>query len=202
MSEEIISCYGSDPIALCTDWMREAAEAEPNDPTAACLATSDKQGHPSARMILIKDVSEKGFKFHTNSEGRKGQELKQNPFASLCLYWKSTRKQIRIEGRVKQVNAKESDTYFKTRPLNRQIGAWASDQSRSFEQWNDLQTRIQEEKQRFSKAKEIPRPPYWNGYRLIPDSLEFWIGSQDRLHTRFIYKKTKDGMWSTTWLYP
>src|SRR5690606_26444840 len=126
-----------------------------------CLATSDAQGRPSARMVLIKAIDESGFKFHTNAESRKGRDMAENPCAALCFYWKSLRRQIRVEGRVEQVDEAQADAYFKTRPVERQIGAWASKQSRPFEKREDLQAEVKKYEQEFSGAESIPRPPYW-----------------------------------------
>ena len=202
MNKEIFEKYGDNPIALCNQWYEDAKKTEPNDPDAICLATADKNGAPSNRMVLVKDISDKGFKFHTNSTSHKGQDLEHNPKASICWYWKTTRKQIRIEGRVEKISQDESDTYFKTRPKNRQIGAWASDQSNTFEKWQDLENRIAEFKEKFEDVNDIPRPEYWNGYRLIPNRIEFWIAHRDRLHTRFVYTKNDSDNWTANWLYP
>jgi pyridoxamine 5'-phosphate oxidase len=202
MKNEVFKEYGNKPLQLCRDWLEEAGKSEPNDPEAVCLATCDHTGRPSARMVLIKDISENGFKFHTNENSRKGQDLAHNPKAALCFYWKSTRKQIRIEGTVEQVGEEESDAYFSTRPIERQIGAWASKQSQPFEQRADLEAAIEKYEGKFAGAENIPRPPYWKGYRLIPESIEFWIAHEHRLHTRFVYTRAADGTWSAHWLCP
>ena len=135
MSTEIFEKYGTDPIALCNAWYEDAAKTEANDPETVCLATADKYGIPSARMVLIKDISENGIKIHTNSNSQKGTQMEENPVAEICWYWKTQRKQIRISGRIEKVSTKEADEYFAGRPRNRQIGAWASEQSSSFEKW-------------------------------------------------------------------
>ena len=202
MSNEIFEIYGQNPVQLCKDWLSEAQKTEINDPEAVCLATAGKDGRPSNRMVLIKSIDERGFKFHTNAESRKGQELHETPFAALCFYWKSTRKQIRIEGRVEQVSADESDDYFATRPIERQIGAWASQQSRPFERRADMDAAVQKYTEEFAGIDAIPRPPYWKGYLLAPASIEFWIGHEARLHTRFVYTRQDDGAWEATWLCP
>ena len=202
MSSEIFDLYGEDPIKLCRDWLSEAEKTELNDPEAACLATCDGQGRPANRMILLKDVSHKGFKFHTNEESQKGRDIAVNPQAALCLYWKSTRKQIRAEGLVEQVSEEEANEYFATRPIERQIGAWASQQSRPYEKREDLENSIKKFEGEFAGVDNIPRPPYWKGYRLVPQKIEFWIASEHRLHTRFVYTLEHGSTWSATWLCP
>lgn len=201
MSQEIFDQFGQDPIALCQQWLDEAIKSEINDPEAINLATCDGHGTPSNRMVLVKDISDKGFKFHTNAESRKGQDIVENPKASMCFYWKSIRKQIRIEGVIEEASAQEADEYFATRSIERQTGAWASRQSTSFERWEDLEKAVQKYEAKFAGADHIPRPPYWKGYRLVPHSLEFWISHRDRLHTRFVYKKADQG-WTASWLCP
>ncbi len=202
MSQEIFDRFGSDPIFLCQNWLAEAATSEINDPEAACLATADTDGKPSARMVLVKEITPQGFKFHTNAESRKGQDLAHNSFAALCLYWKSIRKQIRVEGTVAMIPPAEADAYFSTRPIERQIGAWASKQSTPFEKREDLERAVAHYEAEFAGTDNIPRPPYWQGYRLIPARIEFWIAHIDRLHTRFVYTRGADGAWSATWLCP
>lgn len=198
---EIFNRFGTDPLKLCQDWIREAEDKEINDPEAVCLATCNKGGIPSARMVLIKDVTEKGFKFHTNAESRKGLDIAENAQAALCFYWKSLRKQIRVEGPVEPVPEEETAAYFATRRIERQIGAWASQQSRPFEKWEDMEQAVEKYTGEFSGADHIPKPPYWKGYRVVPHSIEFWIAHRDRLHTRFVYNKSEDG-WTATWLCP
>ena len=198
---EVFEEYGSDPIALCRTWYEEATKTEPNDPEAICLATASKDGIPSNRWVLIKDISDKGFKFHTNAESQKGQEIAQNPHGAMNWYWKTQRKQIRIVGKIEQVGEEESDDYFETRPIERKIGAWASKQSQPFDRRADMEDAIKKYEKEFSGVDNIPRPPYWKGYRLVPESIEFWIAHKDRLHTRFLYTK-KDGEWTATWLCP
>lgn len=205
MTNEIFKQYGNDPIALYKSWLDEAQKTEQNDPDAVCLATADTQGRPSARMVLIKEISESGLKFHTNAESRKGVELHENPYAALCIHWKSLRRQIRVEGLVEAVSEEESDEYFSSRPTERQIGAWASKQSQPYETLQDMADAVKKYESEFD-GKDIPRPPYWKGYRLIPTALEFWIGHKDRLHTRFVYTREDGGEdkneWRATWLCP
>lgn len=200
MSQDIFDIYGYDPFVLLKQWYTEAEKSEPHDPDAVCLATADAHGRPSARMVLIKQMDERGFRFHTNSESRKGQDLEENPYAALCFYWKSLRKQVRAEGHIERVTVQEADDYFASRPRERKIGAWASDQSRIYPS-GTLQGRIAEVESRFEGIDDIPRPPYWNGYNLVPARIEFWIAHKDRLHTRFEYVRTANG-WDARWVYP
>lgn len=201
MTQEITDKFGKCPTSLFQQWLEEAKKSELNDPEAVCLATCDAQGNPSNRMVLIKSVDEKGLKFHTNAESRKGQDIDSNPKAAMCIYWKSTRKQIRIEGRIEKSTDAEADEYFSSRPTERQIGAWASKQSSPFEKWEDMERAVKHYEEKFAGSGTIPRPPYWQGYRLVPDSIEFWMAHKDRLHTRFVYKKGAEG-WTATWLCP
>lgn len=201
MSQEIFSRYGNDPLALCREWLAEAEKAEINDPEAVCLATADAQGRPSSRMVLLKQIDARGFKFHTNAESRKGRDMEENPHAAMCLYWKSLRRQVRIEGGIETVPESEADEYFSTRSTERQIGAWASKQSRPFEKLADMEEAVRKYEAEFAGAGQIPRPPYWKGYRLVPISVEFWIAHEHRLHTRFVYTREGDA-WSATWLCP
>jgi pyridoxamine 5'-phosphate oxidase len=200
--DDRLKSFGSDPVALFEKWYIEAKQCEINDPDAMCLATADSSGKPSNRMVLLKDYGAAGFKFHTNSDSQKGLQLSQNPFAALCFHWKSTRKQIRIEGSVEMVDTAEADEYFRSRPRARQIGAWASAQSQPLESRDALEKAVQEIENIY-KDKDIPRPPYWNGYRVIPQLMEFWIGHRDRLHDRFVYLRQQDGSWAAPhWLFP
>ena len=143
MSNEIFEKYGEDPVAMAQAWLDEATETEINDPEAVCLATCDSNGNPSNRMVLIKEISDKGIKFHTNAESRKGQDMTGNPKAAMCLYWKSLRKQVRIEGTIEEVSAEEADEYFSSRRIERQIGAWASKQSSAFEKRANMEAAVQ-----------------------------------------------------------
>ncbi|GJL85242.1 MAG: pyridoxine/pyridoxamine 5'-phosphate oxidase [Micavibrio sp.] len=190
------------PIFMFQEWLEEAGKDEPNDPNAMCLATADSGGKPSARMVLLKSYDEKGFVFYTNEQSHKGRDLTENPQAALCFYWKSTRKQVRIEGKTEQVSDKEADDYFASRPRGAQIGAWASAQSRPLESDTALQKAVEELEEKYKDTKSIPRPDYWIGYRLVPDSIEFWIADINRLHDRFMYTKNDNGQWTIQRLYP
>ncbi len=153
-------------------------------------------------MVLLKSCDENGFVFYTNSQSHKGRDLSENAEASLCFYWKSTRKQVRVEGKIEMVSAAEADTYFTSRPRGSKIGAWASAQSRPLESREQLEDNVRNIEKKYKGRDDIPRPAYWNGYRLKPEMIEFWIADIDRLHHRFEYRREKDGKWFSGWLYP
>jgi len=202
MNEEISDLFGDDPLALFHTWLEEAKESEPNDPEAACLATADAKGHPSARMMLIKEMNEKGFKFHTNAESRKGEELAANPQAELCFYWKTLHRQVRVRGVIQPIQERETEEYFASRPLRSRIGAWASQQSRPYQRRAEMEGVIAANEDKYKDADIVPKPPYWKGYRLVPSSIEFWIAETNRLHMRFVYSRQPNGNWDSTWLHP
>jgi pyridoxamine 5'-phosphate oxidase len=188
------------PIDIFQEWLAAAEQSEPNDPTAMCLATVDAEGNPSARMVLLKGVDQRGFAFYTNFEGRKGRELTAHPRAALCFHWKSLRKQVRVEGPVEPVSAAEADAYFATRARASQIGAWASDQSRPLDSRATLEARVAATQARY-EGRPIPRPPNWSGFRLAPTAIEFWKDGAFRLHDRIRF--TRLGLeWATERLYP
>jgi len=190
------------PLDLFRKWLTEAEKTEINDPAAMCLSTVAPNGQPSSRMVLLKDIDERGFKFHTNSESQKGEEIAQNNKVALCFHWKSLRKQIRIEGTIIEASEQEANDYFKDRPRRRQIGAWASKQSRPLDSRDTLETKTTELETQY-KDQDIPRPPYWKGYIVQPQKIEFWYDNPDRLHDRFIFTKDKSGNWSEAQrLYP
>src|SRR5687768_9333651 len=164
------------------------------------LATSSPDARPSARVVLLKSFDHNGFVFFTNYDSRKSSELKQNPFAALLFWWPTSDKQIRIEGKVVFVTEKESDDYFATRPRGKQIGAWASNQSQVIEGRDTLNERVAELEQQY-QGKEVPRPPYWGGFRLVPNQFEFWLGQPDRLHDRIRYQRER-GRWTIERLSP
>jgi pyridoxamine 5'-phosphate oxidase len=190
----------ADPFSLFEQWYAQARETEINDSNAMALATADARGRPSVRMVLLKGHGRDGFIFYTNFDGRKAGELLENPHAALLFHWKSARRQIRIEGSVGPVDDATADAYFATRSRDSQLGAWASDQSRPLPARAVFMERYEEVRQRF-EGGAVPRPPYWGGFRLIPQSIEYWQDREHRLHERRLF--TRDGdEWTEGLLYP
>lgn len=190
----------ADPIRQFEAWFKQALDARLPEPNTMALATVDARGYPSVRIVLIKAVDERGFVFFTNYESRKGQDLTANPHASLLFYWIELERQVRIEGTVVKTSAEESDAYFNSRPLGSRIGAWASDQSRPLERRALLEMREKSFSERF--GENPPRPPHWGGYRLVPETIEFWQGRPSRLHDRILYTRQGTGAWRTSRLSP
>jgi pyridoxamine 5'-phosphate oxidase len=190
----------TDPFQLFNEWFAEAREAEINDPEAMALATVGASGQPSVRTVLLKGHGPDGFVFYTNGQSAKGEQLDANPRAGLLFHWKSLRRQVRIEGPVEGVSDAEADTYFATRARDSQLGAWASDQSRPLDSRATFERRFEEMKRRF-EGQDVPRPPHWGGFRVIPERMEFWIDRQYRLHDRRLFTRDGDG-WSEGLLYP
>jgi pyridoxamine 5'-phosphate oxidase len=188
------------PLALFDQWYAEARESEPNDAEAMTLATADADGQPSARIVLLKGHGPDGFVFYTNEQSAKGDQLLASPKAALLFHWKSLRRQLRIEGRVNRVPDAEADAYFATRGRDSQLGAWASDQSRPLDSRATFEQRFEEMKTRF-EGHDVPRPPHWRGYRVIPDRIEFWTDRPHRLHERRLFVRAGDD-WSEGLLYP
>jgi pyridoxamine 5'-phosphate oxidase len=192
------------PFPLFETWLRDAGQSEPNDPHAMTLATVDADGLPDARMVLLKGVDERGFVFYTNTRSAKGRELAANPRAALMFHWKSLRRQVRIRGEVERVTDAEADAYFATRARSAQIGAWASDQSEVLPDRFALEKRIAGLGLKFGLGA-VPRPPHWHGYRVLPETLEFWRDRPFRLHERLVYRrnhKSEAEGWTTERLYP
>jgi pyridoxamine 5'-phosphate oxidase len=190
----------ADPIRQFDAWFKQALDARLPEPNTMTLATVDARGYPSARIVLIKGVDERGFVFFTNYESRKGLDLAANPHASLLFYWIELERQVRVEGTVVKTNAEESDTYFHSRPLGSRIGAWASEQSRPIESRALLEAREKSFSERF--GDNPPRPPHWGGYRLVPETVEFWQGRPSRLHDRILYTRLSAGGWRISRLSP
>jgi pyridoxamine 5'-phosphate oxidase len=190
----------TDPCQLFDEWLAEARVAEVNDPEAMALATADAVGNPSVRMVLLKGHGPEGFVFYTNEESAKGEDLAENPRAALLFHWKSLRRQVRVEGPVERVPDAQADDYFATRARDSQLGAWASDQSRPLDRRDTFEQRFDEVRRRF-EGQEVPRPPHWRGFRVIPERIEFWIDRPHRLHERRLFTRSADG-WAEGLLYP
>ena len=188
-----------DPIALFEAWFAEAHASEPNDPNAMALATATPDGAPSARMVLLKEHGTDGFVFYTNAESRKGEEIRANPRAALLFHWKSLQRQIRLEGPLEEVPAPIADAYFASRHPDSRLGSAASDQSRPLESRQAYLDRVAELRAQY--GENVPRPPHWTGFRLLPDRIEFWISREHRLHERRLFVRDGAG-WTSGLLYP
>lgn len=191
----------SDPVRQFAAWFDLAKEVDPEFANAMVLSTSATSGQSSSRLVLLKDFDDQGFVFFTNYGSRKAKELNDNPQANLVFWWKEVYRQIRIEGRVDKVSRDESERYFATRARGSQIGAWASRQSSPLNLRADLQRKIDEYEQQF-KGQDVPCPPFWGGFRLVPETMEFWQGRENRLHDRLVYRRNPDGTWKIERLSP
>ena len=200
MSELLEAPCGDNPIALFKTWFQEAIDAGLKEPSAMAVATVDADGCPDARMVLLKGVDERGFVFYTNLESPKAHDLLQQPRAALCFYWDKLDRQVRIRGRAERVSDTEADAYFATRPRLSQIGAWASKQSQPMRGYLELEAEVTKTLVRFGLG-EVPRPPFWSGFRVVPDQIEFWKQKPFRRHERILYTCTA-GDWQKQWLYP
>ena len=190
----------TDPFALFDAWFAEAGTSEINDPEAMALATADSRGRPSVRMVLLKGHGPEGFVFYTNEGRANGEQLAEKPRAALLFHWKSLRRQVRIEGPVERVSNSVADHYFASRLRDSQLGAWASDQSRPLDSRVTFEQRFADVERRF-EGEDVPRPPHWGGYRVVPERIEFWSDRPHRLHERRLF--TRDGeRWSEGLLYP
>ena len=191
-----------DPIQLFHEWMEEAKKTEPNDPNAVALATSNKKNIPSVRMVLLKDFNKDGFVFYTNLNSQKGNELKENPYAAMCFHWKSLLRQIRIVGKISLVPDEVADKYYSSRAYESRIGAWASNQSEELKTREQLIESIEDYKKKFNDETNVPRPSHWSGWNLSPDSIEFWLDGDNRIHERLKYSRNKSGYWTKSLLSP
>lgn len=189
------------PIAQFESWFARAHEVDPKDANAMTLATADRQGRPSARIVLLKGIDENGFVFYTNYESRKGRDLAENPHASLVFFWPLLDRQVRVEGEVVRTSREESAAYFASRPLGARLGAWASRQSAALPDRETLERALAEATARFAGG-EVPLPDHWGGYRLSPTAVEFWQGRPSRLHDRFRYERSSEGGWRIDRLSP
>lgn len=192
-----------DPISRFAELLERARRLEVPEPTAMSLATADANGRPAVRMVLLKEVDERGFVFFTNLESRKAVDLQANPQAALCFHWAAMEVQVRVEGAVTAVEPAEADAYFASRPHGSQIGAWASKQSHPLPERAELEARIAEFEARYAGG-EVPRPPFWSGFRVAPRRIEFWSGRPSRLHDREVYLRDErvEGGWRMQRLYP
>ncbi|MDP9454252.1 MAG: pyridoxamine 5'-phosphate oxidase [Actinobacteria bacterium] len=190
----------AEPAEQFRRWFDEALGAGLHEPNAMTVATASPDGRPSARVVLLKGFDERGFVFYTNYEGRKGRELAENPHCALVFYWGELERQVRIEGRASRVPGEESDAYYGSRPRGSRLGAWASAQSREIESREALEERLGSLK-REHEDREVPRPPFWGGYRVEPEVVEFWQGRENRLHDRLVYRSAPGG-WEVVRLQP
>jgi pyridoxamine 5'-phosphate oxidase len=190
----------SDPLVFFAQIFEQAKKTNLPEPTAAVLATATTEGKPSARVVLLKEFDERGFVFYTNLESRKAKELRANSYAALCFYWPPLYQQVRVEGRVEQVSDAEAEAYFATRPRGAQIGAWASKQSAPLASRDELEAAVKASEEKFA-GREVPRPAFWSGFRVIPEQIEFWESQENRLHERTLYLR-EYGRWVIKKLYP
>lgn len=191
---------GTDPIALFDRWFREARDAGLYLPESMAMATATADGHPSVRQVLLKTFDERGFVTYTNYDSRKGLEIAENPVAALAVHWPVLQRQVRINGPAEKTSEEESRVYFASRPRGSRIGAWASNQSAELSSREELEERFRQFQERF-RGQEVPLPPFWGGYRVIPETMEFWQGRANRLHDRLRYTRAGDG-WRVDRLYP
>jgi pyridoxamine 5'-phosphate oxidase len=192
----------NEPFELFDKWYEAAKKKEINDPNALALATSSKNNVPSVRMVLLKDFSKNGFVFYTNLNSQKGNEIKENPSVSMCFHWKSLLRQIRINGKVTPVQNTVADKYYNSRAYDSRIGAWASKQSSVLNDRQELINSIDKFKEKFNEKDNVPRPDHWSGWNLKPDSIEFWLDGDNRIHERLKFLLNSDGSWKKVLLSP
>ena len=197
-------CFGDleNPTDLFKEWFNEAKKTEINDPNALSLATCDKKGVPSVRIVLLKDFSNNGLVFYTNLNSKKSNDIKENPNGSICFHWKSLLRQIRITGKIFKVSDEEADEYYKTRSYGSRIGAWASKQSSILKSREELYDSIEIYKKKFKDKNNVPRPDHWSGWNLKPNTMEFWLDGENRIHQRLKYSKKENGSWEKVLLSP
>ena len=190
-SLDLNSCFLdlNDPIQLFKAWMEEAKKTEPNDPNALSLATANKNGIPSVRIVLLKDFSKNGFTFYTNLDSPKSLDIENNPKAEMCFHWKSLQRQVRVFGSINKVKDEIADKYFSSRDYGSKIGAWASEQSKILQNRNQLLKRVDAFKKTYPETKNVPRRENWSGWILEPIMIEFWLSGQNRIHERLRYYK-------------
>ncbi len=191
-----------EPFELFDKWYEAAKKKEINDPNALALATSSKNNVPSVRMVLLKDFSKNGFVFYTNLNSQKGNEIKENPSVSMCFHWKSLLRQVRINGKVTPVQNTVADKYYNSRAYESRIGAWASNQSSILNDRQELINSIDKFKEKFNEKDNVPRPDHWSGWNLKPDSIEFWLDGENRIHERLKFLLNSDGSWKKVLLSP
>ena len=192
----------NEPFELFDKWYEAAKKKEINDPNALALATSSKNNVPSVRMVLLKDFSKNGFVFYTNLNSQKGNEIKENPSVSMCFHWKSLLRQVRINGKVTPVQNTIADKYYNSRAYESRIGAWASNQSSILNDRQELINSIDKFKEKFNEKDNVPRPDHWSGWNLKPDSMEFWLDGDNRIHERLKFLLNSDGSWKKVLLSP
>ena len=191
-----------DPFKLFEKWFEEAKTKEINDPNALALGTANKEGIPSVRMVLLKGFNKNGFVFYTNLNSQKGNEIKNNPNATMCFHWKSLLRQIRITGTLKQVDDKVADDYYSSRAYESRIGAWASKQSSVLKSRKELLDNLESFKKKYNDEKNVPRPNHWSGWNLKPLSIEFWLDGDNRIHERLKYTFNEKNFWTKSLLSP
>lgn len=190
-----------DPIALFEEWFALALKHEPNDANAMALATADAEGAPDVRMVLLKEITPRGLAFYTNETSAKGRQIAANPRAALCFHWKSIRRQARFRGRIERTTAAEADAYFAERARGAQLAAWASRQSAPLASREALEESLAAAEKKFAGAP-VPRPPEWDGFRLVPDEIEFWVNRPYRLHDRLMFVRNGSQGWTSCRLFP